>query len=456
MKHTSRPVRCSLQKCAALSLFSIATLSLSNAVYASGFSLNEMSAASVGNALAGGAAAAEDIGTIYYNPAGLARMSGKQFMVVGSAIRPSSKFSNSGSISAAGTPMTGGNGGDAGGLALVPAMYFAMDLTPRLRFGIGLQSPFGLKTEYDAGWSGRYHALTSDMKTININPSLSYKLNDKVALGAGISAQYVDVKLSKAIDFGSICFGTFGAGAAAICGPGGFLPQARDGVATVKGDDWGFGFNLGILLTPTESTRIGIAYRSQIRHTLSGQATYDKPAGLPAPLAASATFTNTAASADLTLPESLSLSGHMEIDPKWTVMGDISWMRWSRFEELRVRFANGAADSVTPERWRNTVRYSVATNYRYNDAWKVRLGVAYDPTPLKDEFRTARVPDADRTWLSLGAQFKPSPQEAWDIGYAHIFIKDGPINKTEAGAGRQTGNYKNKVDILSVQYSRSF
>ncbi|RJG01523.1 OmpP1/FadL family transporter [Noviherbaspirillum sedimenti] len=421
--------------------------------HASGFALNEMSAAGVANAHAGGAAAAEDLGTIYFNPAGLSRMSGQQFMLVGSAIRTSSKFSNAGSLSALGTAASGGSSDDAGGWAAVPAVYFAMDIAPQLRFGIGLQSPFGLKTDYDAGWVGRYQALKSDMKSVNINPALSYKLSDAVALGAGISAQYVNVELSRAIDFGTVCVASLGPGA---CAPLGLLPQASDGKATVKGNDWGFGFNLGVLLTPNEATRIGIAYRSRIRHTLSGDASYDKPAGLPAPLAAAPTFTNSGVSADVTLPESLSVSGHFDLNPRWTVMGDVSWMRWSRFQELRIRFANGAADSVTPEQWRNTVRIAVAANYRYNDAWKLRAGLAYDPTPLEEQFRTPRIPDADRTWLGFGAQFKPTPQDAWDFGYAHLFIKDGAIDKTETGAGRLIGNYDSKVDILSVQYSRSF
>jgi long-chain fatty acid transport protein len=454
MRKTPQLARRSIQKIIALPLIGITALAPSCAAYASGFSLNEMSAASVGNAHAGAAALAEDAGTIYYNAAGLARMSGKQFMVGGAVIRPSSEFINSGSTATAGAAQTGG---DAGGWALVPALYFAMDLAPRLRFGIGLQVPFGLSTKYDEGWIGRYQALTSELKTVNINPSLSYQLNDMVALGAGVSAQYVDVELSKALDFGTICLAALGV---IPCLGNGILPLTRDGKVTVKGDDWGFGFNLGVLLTPTDSTRIGIAYRSQIKHKVSGDATFDKPADVSALLAlspaASRPFTNTGASADLTLPESLSVGGYMDINPKWAIMGDVSWMRWNRFDELRIRFANGAPDNVTPERWRNTVRYAAAVNYRYNDAWKLRVGVAFDPTPIRDEFRTARIPDADRTWLSFGAQFKPSPQDTWDLGYAHIFIEDAPINKTEAAAGTQSGSYRNKVDILSLQYSRSF
>ncbi len=344
-------------------------------------------------------------------------------------------------------------GGDAGGWALVPALYFAMDLAPRLRFGIGLQSPFGLKTEYDDNWLGRYQALNSELTTVNINPSISWQAADTLALGAGISIQYADVTLSRAIDFGSICLGTLGL---IPCAGNGVLPLASDGKATVKGDDWGYGFNLGALFMPTASTRIGIAYRSRIKHTLTGDARFDKPGNLPAPLAAAPSFTNGGASADLTLPETLSLSAYADLGPRWALMGDVSLMRWSRFEELRIRFANGAPDNVTPQQWRDTVRVSLAAHYRYNHAWKLRAGIAHDPTPVRDEFRTARIPDADRTWLALGVQFKPTPQDSFDIGYAHIFIKDAPINKSEVAGGTQVGTYENKVDILSLQYSRSF
>jgi long-chain fatty acid transport protein len=421
---------------------------------ASGFALNEMSAAGVGNAHAGGAAAAEDLSTIYFNPAGLTRLPGRQFMAVGSLIQTSVKFENRRSISAAGTPLTGGNGGDGGAWSPVPALYYAMDLRPRLRFGIGVQAPFGLKTDYDANWAGRYQALKSELTSININPSLAYQLNDRVSLGAGISAQYVDVELSRAIDFGSACVGTLGA---TPCASSGFLPQARDGRAKVDGTDWGFGFNLGAMYTLDAKTRFGIAYRSKISHEITGDASFSKPAGLPAPLAASRAFTNTGARASVDLPESLNVSGYVELDPKWSVMADINWMHWSRFKELRVRFDNGAPDSVTPENWRNTVRLAVAANYRYNDMWKLRGGIAYDPTPVRDEFRTPRIPDDDRTWLTFGAQYKPTRNATWDFGYAHLFVKDSSIDKTDPPlGGRLIGDYKNYVNILSVQYRQAF
>lgn len=434
-------------------LCGIATLFVCTDVQAGGFALNEMSAASVGNAHAGGAAAAEDIGTIFYNPAGLMRMSGRQFLAVASGIRPSAEFQNNGSFTSSGA-LAGGTGGDAGSWAFVPALYYAMDLAPNMRFGIGLQTPFGLKTEYDGGWVGRYQALKSELKSINVNPSIAYKFNDQLSFGAGVSAQYIDVELSRAIDFGSICVGSL---PPAACAAGGFLPQARDGSVTVEGDDWGFGFNLGALYALNERTRFGIAYRSKIAHKLAGDARFTKPAGLPAPLAAAPTFSDTGARASVDLPESLSVSGYMDIDPKWSVMGDITWMRWNRFKELRINFDNGAPASITPEEFRNTVRVAAAVNYRYNDRWKLRGGIAWDQSPVRDEFRTPRIPDNDRTWLAFGAQFKPSQHGTWDFGYAHLFVKDSSINKAEPPVGGTLiGDYDSDVNILSVQYRHEF
>jgi long-chain fatty acid transport protein len=438
----------------AIPLAGIGAPFLSSDARASGFALNEMSAAGVGNAHAGGAAAAEDLGTIYFNPAGLTRLTGREFMAVGSLIGTSSEFDNRRSLSAVGTPLSGGNGGDAGVWALVPALYYAMDIDPRLRFGFGVQAPWGLRTDYDDNWVGRYQALKSELTSVNLNPAVAYRLNDKVSLGAGISAQYVDVELSRAIDFGSACVGALGP---AACASTGFLPQARDGKVTVDGTDWGFGFNLGALYALNDRTRFGIAYRSKISHEVSGDASFDRPAGLPGPLAASPRFANTDATAEVDLPESINLSGYVEIDPKWSLMADINWMRWSRFKELRIRFDNGAPDSVTPAHWRNTTRVAVAANYRYNDMWKLRGGIAYDPTPVRDEYRTPRIPDDDRTWLSVGAQYKPAKNVTWDFGYAHLFVKDSSINAVDPPlGGRLIGDYENYVNILSVQYRQAF
>jgi long-chain fatty acid transport protein len=423
--------------------------------HSAGFALNEMSAAAIGNAFAGAGASADDISTIYYNPAGLSLMKGRQFTATGSAVRPSIGFENRGSATATGARLSGGNGGDAGDVSVIPALYYATDVIPGLRFGFGIQSPFGLKTEYDNGWVVRYHALKSELTTYHINPSPAYSVNYILSIGMGVSAQYAKVELSRAVDFGSVCAGRLGL---ATCAPLGFLPQAKDGKVTLNGSDWAFGFNLGALYMPTPTMRFGLAYRSRIRHELSGgSAHFEKPAGLPGPLAAAAAFSDSGVNAGLDLPEIVNLSGYMELDSKWALLGDINWTRWSRFNELRVHFDNGAPDSVVPEQWRDSIRVGVGVNYRYNDAWKLRGGLSYEQSPVRDEFRTPSVPDASRKILAFGVQYKPSTQSAWDFAVAHVFVKDSSINRADPPlGGTLIGNYNNDVNILSLQYSHNF
>lgn len=444
--------------CASRTIAWTASLSLlgwCSYAHPAGFALNEMSAAAIGNAFAGAGATAEDASTIYYNPAGLSRMTGRQFTVTGSAIRPSIRFENHGSDTATGASLSGGNGGDAGSLAAIPALYYATDVIPGLRFGIGLQSAFGLKTEYDDGWVGRYQALKSELQTFNLNPTLAYAVNDKLSVGIGVSAQYAKVELTRAIDFGAVCAGALGV---ARCAPIGFLPQAKDGKVTLDGSDWAFGFNLGALYMATPGTRFGLSYRSRIRHDLSGgSARFDKPAGLPGPLAAAAAFSDTGVSAALDLPETINLSAYTELDSKWALLGDINWTRWSRFNELRVRFDNGSPDSVVREDWRNTTRFGVGVNYRHNDALMLRGGLTYERSPVREQFLTPSVPDADRTILAIGLRYTTTAQSKWDVGYAHVFVKNASINRADLPLnGRLIGTYKNDVNILSVQYSHSF
>jgi long-chain fatty acid transport protein len=370
-------------------------------------------------------------------------------VVSGEAIGLSAKFQNQGSTSAVGTPLTGGNGGDAGGWAVVPNAYFATDIAPQWKFGLGINAPFGLKTDYDAGWAGRYQALETKVESVNINPSVAYQVNDKVSVGGGVSAMYMKGDLSKAIDFGSIQF-ALSSGAVGI-------PQNQDGGVQFDGSGWGYGWNLGALFQVTADTRVGVAFRSQVKEELSGQATFSGVPSAPLPLAASPQFSTTGAKTSITLPETASLSAFTQIDSKWSVMGDVTWTKWSSFNELRLKFGNGAPDSVTTENWKDSYRVSAGVSYQYSDRWKLRGGIAYDKSPVDDQFRTAAIPDNDRKWLAVGASYKVSGAGVIDFGYAHLFISDASINHAEPPAGGTLiGTYNGSVDILGVQYTHNF
>ncbi|MDP1537932.1 MAG: outer membrane protein transport protein [Burkholderiales bacterium] len=408
----------------------------SNAV-AGGFGIGTQSGSGTGNAFAGGAAVADDASVAWSNPAAMTMLpTGKQVTVAGHILVPSFKFTNGGSTGAFAAPGTG-DGGDGGGVHVVPNMFFAMDINPQLRFGFAVNAPFGLATEYDTGWRGRMTGIESEIKSVNLNPSLAYKVSDMVSIGGGVSVQKIDAKLSA------------------------FTGAGATGNLTLDADDIGYGFNLGLLAQVTPSTRVGFTYRSQISYDLEGTANYSGPAG---------SLFNVKARADLKVPETVSLSVFSAMGSKWEVMADLTHTGWSSVKRLDVIRttasigpppAGGAAGSTITSllfNWKDTLRIGVGANYKVDERTKLRFGLAFDPTPTNDVDRTPRLPDQDRTWLAFGVQYKPSKEGVLEVGYAHEFVKDARISATTAVTPGQflNGTFRNKADILSVQYSHRF
>lgn len=426
-------------------LVALEILGTTASALASGFAILEQSVRGLGNAFSG-SAAAEDASTIFFNPAGLTRLSGNSAIGAGFYIFPSALFQNSGSTIVTGASLTGGNGGDGGANVFVPNLYTAWDISDRIKLGLGINSPFGLKTEYDDDWVGRYYAVNSELLTININPTLAAKLTPNLSVGAGINLQYAEAELSNAIDFGLIGFSNRLR----------TRPQAADGFVELTGDDWSWGYNLGLLYEFSQRTRIGLAYRSSISHELEGNADFSVPAAV-APLTATGRFRDTGATTELNLPETVSLSGYHQLNPRLAVTSDITWTNWSRFEELRINFNNPVEpDSVQPENWHDTFRYSLGVNYQLSNAWQLRAGVAYDPSPADEEYITPRIPDSDRTWLAIGASFKPSDAISLEVGYAHLFVGDTEINQVSTTSGTLKGEFDNSVDIVGLQLNWRF
>jgi long-chain fatty acid transport protein len=439
-----------------------ALLSMSGNAAASAFALIEQSSG-LGNAFAGGAAAAEDATTIFFNPAGMSRLKGKQVTVAGSLIQPSAKFSDTGSVAATAQPSKGGNGGDAGGLALVPNTYMVMEQGAALRFGLGINVPFGLQTEYDPTWVGRFQAIKSKIQTINLNPSVSYQMNDSVSLGAGLNYQHITGDLTSAVNWNAI---------AALAGGGAAIPAMNaagqnEGVTSITGSDSAWGYNLGVLFQTTPQTRVGLAYRSSIKYDLSGSVTFsNRPtaAVVGGALAAgiAAATPNESVTLAIEVPATFSTSVFHALDDKWEMMADATWTQWSVLKELKVVRSNGATlgGAATPENWKDTWRVAAGASYHYSEQWLARIGVAYDQTPVPDAYRTARIPDSNRTWLAFGGQYKTSASGTLDFGYAHLFMNNASIannqNTATSANGNLVGTYSNSVDILSMQYAYSF
>jgi len=413
-----------------------------------GYAVVEHSVRRLGTAYAGGAAAADDASTVFYNPAGLTRLPGSQLVAGTHLVLPSARFRNEGSTDLTGLSLSGGGERNAGSAIPLPNLYFSRQLSDRSHLGLGLFSPFGLSTQYDDDWVGRYHAVKSDLISLNINPALAWAVTDKLSLGAGINAQYIESELSNAIDFGTI-FGSLGA-------PG-MAPQQNDGLVTFKGDSWSWGYNFGALYQFSEKTRGGVAYRSAISHTLKGDAKFS---GVPS-LNPTGRFLDTGVRADIRTPDSLSVSLWHSFTGKIAAMADITWTNWSKLDELRIRFDNPAeTDAVTTFRWEDTLRCSLGAAYMPG-AWAFRAGVAYDESPVSDAaHRTPRIPDNDRIWIAGGLGYQLCDSVSLELGYAHLFVKDAEIRKNAAGEdrlrGALVGSYQGKVDIASAEVSWRF
>ena len=418
---------------------------------AAGFAIYEQSVKGLGNAFAGGAAAAEEPSTIFFNPAGLTLLKGQQAVAGIHFIQTHFEFDNSGSTHAltpiTGEGLTGDNGGDGGTLGVVPNFYYSATLENGLAFGLGVNAPFGLATDWEEGWVGRYHALRSDLKSVNINPSAAYKFGKNLSVGAGLSAMYLWAELGQAVDFGTI-----------LAAAGG-TPQRDDGEATLEADSWGFGYNLGALWEFNENTRLGVAYRSRVKQELEGDADFDVPDKAQAILNAlgSGAFQDVDANGDITLPDTFSVSLYHRYSPKLAVMADATWTHWATFDELTIEFDNPEQpDSVTTENWKNTWRFAVGATYNPTPRWPLRFGLAFDESPVPDaEHRTPRLPDNDRIWLSLGSGYQVNDWFSFDVGYTHLFVEDADVDKDPIGEdytrGGLQGEFTNSGDIFSAQ-----
>lgn len=420
---------------------------ISTNVSAAGFALMEQSVSGLGRAFSGSAVVAEDATTIFFNPAGLSYLQHSELTAGLHYIAPRVEYNGDSTFTPLSSSISGGDGGDAANNAFVPNFYYAHRINDKYTAGIGVNSPYGLVTDYADDWKGRYQALESNLRTININPSLAFKANDKLSLGFGINLQYIDLKLSKAIDFGSACFL---AGAGSCASP---TNPALDGKAKLNADDWSWGYNLGLIYQFDEKTRAGISYRSKISHHLKGDGDVVIPNRPDVQaVAAGAGIKNGDIDGKVTLPESVSVALLHQINDEWAVMGDVSWTRWSRFQELRINSDDAAAlNSVKEENWENSMRYGLGLSYSPAGNWSYRAGVAYDETPIKSaDYRTPRIADADRIWLSLGTSYAFRDNLIVDAAYTHIFAKDAKINDVEGSYALQ-GEYESQVDIMSIQ-----
>jgi long-chain fatty acid transport protein len=429
-------------------------LAFSGVASASGFQLlGEQNASGIGNAGAGSAAVAENASTVFYNPAGMTQLQAREVSLGGTLVKTNFDFSNSGS--SVGVLGTSGDGNNGGGLGFVPNAYLSWAVTKDIYLGFGIGAPFGLRTEYDNPWKGAAQSISFDVKTINLNPSIAWRATDWVSLGFGLNWQKVEAEYVRAV---------------AVSTPG-----LRDSTATLKLSDDSWGWNAGALFNLGPATKLGVSYRSAVKYETTGDVKVTSNGGAAAGATTTA-LNNAGGSSDtkasIKLPDTLIFSLSQKLSSQWELLGDVSWTGWSSIPKVDIIRTSGVLNGQNAQTlhtdFRDTWRFAVGANYMLNDAWKLKMGIAYDQTPVKGpDTRLVSMPDNNRTWFSAGAQWKPSKGMTVDVGGAYLYVKDAEVNNNQIPAtlnaqtassnrGHVKGTYSDSAFLLGAQFSMAF
>lgn len=412
-----------------LTLAGVFTLAGASA-QASGFQLQEQSASGLGVAFSGMPAAAQDASTVFWNPAAMPLLQGTQLAASADYIDTSFKFRSSGS-----TYDAFGNGGDAGSGNIAPAVYGKFSLTPDLAFGLALNVPFGLETEWNSQWAGMFAAIRSKVHTYNINPTVGYKVNDWLFVGAGVSYQKLTATLTSALS-----------------------PLAPTVQGKLRGNDWAFGWNAGVLAQfgDEHQVRVGATYRAAMDYTIDGTLSVNSTIPTFAVL-------NSSVNSDIKLPATIAVGSSYQVLPSFRVLADVTWTRWDSVQALTIVATSGPLAgrpvSNTTLNFKNSWRAGVGAEYQLAPAWILRGGLAYDNSPVQDQFRTPKLPDNDRRWVAAGVRFQPVTAWSVDAGYAHLFVSKASSQlapQSAAVPGVLLGQYDNSSDIFGVQATFSF
>lgn len=451
---------------------SVMMMGASAAAMASGyhFGTQSVSAQSTANA---SAAEAADASTIFYNAAGMTKLEGTNFSGALNLVAPSVKYSNASATYP--TPAAFGNNTVSGvksgtitdDLVAVPHLYATHKLNDQITVGLGIYVPFASSTEYERNSVLRYNLNSTSLKTIDINPTIAFKLSEQHSVAVGVIAQHAEASLRQYANFGYALAGGNAALPGSTAGNG-----AADGFADVDGEDWGFGYNLAWMWDVNDATRLGVNYRSQIEHKLKGTAKWAKPAAGYTALNAAGFKDSEDATVEIDTPESLSVHGMYKLNTRANLFGDVTWTKHSRFDKARLVYSNsktgqGNTTYLSPA-WKDTYKVSLGGSYQYTDALQLRAGVAYDKSPVPDDnHRLATMPDNDRTWLSFGGKYDLNKHSSIDFAYSYIMIKDAKANvdgtcsfqgvsQCVSSQTKGTADYKSSAQIIGVQYNQRF
>ncbi|MFT4179363.1 MAG: outer membrane protein transport protein [Thermomonas sp.] len=445
-------------RASALALAVLGTLFAGQAA-ASGFQLREQSVKNLGKSNAG-STVGKDTSVVSLNPAAMTNFDKTTFKSDLTVIDVNADFTGSGNVlGSAYLPLSGGNGGDPGEPTLVPNASIVVPLNGALEgltVGASIGAPFGLKTEYEPGWVGRYRALTSDLKTVDLTLSAALSFDDVVSVGVGLIYERAEATLSKAIDFGTaICAASNPLNCFNTAYP--FQPQGSDGTFEVKGSTTGIGYVVGTQIAPNDKLAIGLSYRSEIKHDLEGDLYFSN---VPAVLKADPRFVDGPGGARLVTPSVATVSLSYGFTDDFRVLADYQRTGWSSLHDVTIKRDTGTVVGSEPFEWEDTSFYSIGAEYDISDALTLRGGVGFDESPTNDTHRTPRLPDNDRKLYSIGMSWAVSDKVTVDAAYQRIQIEAPTVNlSVNAAAGNTstlTGSFDGHANLFGVALQYSF
>lgn len=417
------------------SALAVAVAIISTQAWSAGFQLNEFSSSGLGRAYSGEGAIADDAGNASRNPALIMMFDRPTFSAGAVYIDPDVNISGK-------SPYTG-RSTDADNIAptaWVPNAHFVMPINEQFGWGASVTSNYGLATEFNDNYIVGEYGGKTDLKTVNLNLSGAYRLNDSWSFGVGFNAVYADAKIER----------YSGEQTAA-------LPKVSQKIASLKGDEWGYGWNAGILYELDKNNRYGLTYRSEVKIDFDGdyksgirtQANALPGAGTAFPWGT--TNATVPGSLTLNLPEMWELSGYNRVAPQWAIHYSMAYTSWSQFQELKATGTNGQTLFYKEEGFKDSYRIALGTTYYMDKSWTFRTGIAYDDSPVPASKRSISIPDQDRLWLSAGTTYAFNDDASIDVGVSYMHGQKVTVNE-----GPYTFDSEGKAWLFGTNFNYAF
>lgn len=414
-------------------LVSAACLAVPGPVWAQGFAVNEHGTCQMGRAGTGTAQPCDDGSAVLYNPAGLAGMRGWTLSAGVTLIDAYGGFTDD---------LTGASTDLANSLIPVPHAYLAYGINEQWAAGIGMFVPYGLGTEWPLTFEGRFSGYDNDLRSIYIQPTVSWRPHPKIALGAGFDFVIGSVELNQRLDASELPapppapIGT-------LLGQLGipFHTDFANGRLRATGAT-GFGAHFGVLVEPHERVSFGVRYLTRVTLDYEGDATFTPvptgillpagnpfgvPAGTPldAVLAAAGLFTgplaNGTATTSITMPDQIVVGVAVQASHSLTLLADAQWMNWSVFDRILLDFTNAQTpDRIIEENYEDTWGFRAGFEWAADERWTLRGGYLYHQAAAPDETVTPLLPESVRNELTGGVGLAVNPRFSVDVAYQYI------------------------------------